>query len=115
MQAYEMSEVIASAHADGKAYFEFLRAPDLSAGLYRLPAGGVDPQRPHSEDEVYYVVSGCGRVRVGDEERAVMPGSVVYVQKHAPHKFHSITEDLTLLVFFAPAEYSRASTQADGA
>ena len=37
-----------------------------------------------------------------------MPGSVIYVPKHVEHKFHSIVEDMTLLVFFAPAEYSRS-------
>ncbi len=83
--------------------------PDLSAGVYRLVAGATDPQLPHTEDEVYYVVSGRGHIRVGDEDRLVMPGSVVYVAKQAEHKFHSITQDMTLLVFFAPAEYSRSA------
>ena len=108
MHAFEMHELIADAEKAGKPYREFLRVPDLSMGLYRLPAGGVDPQQPHTEDEAYYVVSGRGRVRVGSEDRLVMGGSVVYVAKAVEHKFHSIEEDLTLLVFFAPAEYSKA-------
>lgn len=108
MNAFEMHELIAVAEKAGKPYYEFLRVPDLSAGLYRLPAGGTDPQQPHTEDEVYYVVSGRGRIRVGAEDRLVMGGSVVYVAKSVEHRFHSIEEDLTLLVFFAPAEYSMA-------
>ena len=106
MHAFEVHELIADAAKTGKPYFEFLRVPDLSMGLYRLPAGGVDPQQPHSEDEAYYVVSGRGRVRVGGEDRLVMGGSVVYVAKTVEHQFHTIEEDLTLLVFFAPAEDS---------
>ena len=108
MDAFELHELIARSEMAGKPYLEFLRVRDLSAGLYRLQAGGIDPQQPHTEDEVYYVVSGRGRVRVGAEERLVMGGSVVYVGKGVEHKFHSIEEDLTLLVFFAPAEYSMA-------
>ena len=81
MQAYEMDDLIAEAGAGTRAYLEFLRVPDLSVGLYRLAAGAIDPQLPHTEDEVYYVVSGRGRIRVADEDRAVMPGSVVYVAK----------------------------------
>ena len=108
MLAFELHDVIAEAEAAGKAYYEFLRVPDLSLGLYRLPAGGADPQRPHTEDEVYYVVSGRGRIRVGEEDRLVMGGSVIYVARTVEHKFHSIEEDLSLLVFFAPAEYSNA-------
>jgi mannose-6-phosphate isomerase-like protein (cupin superfamily) len=108
MQAYEMDELIAEAGAGTPKYLEFLRVPDLSAGLYGLAAGAVDPQLPHTEDEVYYVVSGRAHIRVADQDRLLKPGSVVYVAKQVEHKFHSITEDLTLLVFFAPAEHSRA-------
>jgi len=42
----------------GKQYREFLRVPAMSAGLYVLPAGGTDSQRPHHEDETYYVIRG---------------------------------------------------------
>lgn len=108
MHAYLMSELVAAAEAGSQAYFEFLRVPDLSAGLYRLAAGATDPQLPHTEAEVYYVVSGRGRIRVGDEDQAMMAGSLIYVGPHVEHKFHSIVENLTLLVFFAPAETSRA-------
>jgi mannose-6-phosphate isomerase-like protein (cupin superfamily) len=75
-------------------------------GLYVLPAGGVDPQSPHTEDEIYYVVSGKAQIKVADEDRVVQAGSVVYVAKNVEHRFHSIEEELTVIVFFAPAEYS---------
>jgi mannose-6-phosphate isomerase-like protein (cupin superfamily) len=77
--------------------------------VYELPAGGTDPQSPHTEDEVYYVVKGKAMIRVAEEDRAVQAGSVVYVAKNVKHRFHSIEQDLTVLVFFAPAEYSNAS------
>ena len=105
MQAFELAQLIAQREASTKSYLEFLRVPDLSMGLYILPAGGVDPQLPHTEDEVYYVVSGRAKIKVADEDRAVQTGSVVYVAKNAEHRFHSIEEELTVLVFFAPAEY----------
>ena len=73
-------------------------------GLYVLPAGSADPQSPHTEDEVYYVVSGAATLRVGSEDRPVKPGTLVYVEAGAEHKFHSITENLTLLVMFAPPQ-----------
>ena len=109
MQAFDLAQLIEQhAHAN-KLYLEFLKVPDLSMGLYILPAGGSDPQSPHTEDEVYYVVSGRGRIMVGAEDRLVMGGSAVYVARGVEHKFHAIDEDLTLLVFFAPAEHSRAA------
>ena len=104
MQAFELSQLIAERERADRPYLEFLRVPSLSAGLYALPAGGVDPQKPHAEDEVYYVVSGRASITVADEDRQVEPGTVVYVAAGVEHRFHSITEDLTVLVFFAPAE-----------
>ena len=104
MDAYEMSQIIAQQAQGSKLYLEFMRYPSLSMGLYVLPAGGTDPQQPHNEDEVYYILEGQAMITVGDEERRVQAGSVVFVAAHVPHKFHSITQELKILVFFAPAE-----------
>ena len=88
----------------GKAYFEFLRAPALSAGLYALPAEGKDSQTPHKEDELYYVIRGRARMRVASEEHEVSEGSVIFVAAGVHHYFQEIKEELVVLVFFAPAE-----------
>jgi mannose-6-phosphate isomerase-like protein (cupin superfamily) len=106
MQAFKLTQLISQREASKKLYLEFLKVPDLSMGLYILPAGGVDPQQPHTEDEVYYVASGRAKIQVADEDRAVQAGSIVYVAKNVEHRFHSIEEELTVLVFFAPAEYT---------
>jgi mannose-6-phosphate isomerase-like protein (cupin superfamily) len=106
MQAYELTQLISQRADSNKLYLEFLKVPDLSMGLYVLPAGGIDPQSPHLEDEVYYVVSGQAKIQVADEERDIQAGSIVYVAKNVKHRFHSIEEELTVIVFFAPAEYS---------
>ena len=76
MDAWEYSDVVADQAAAGRLYHEFLRVPDLSAGLYVLEAGATDPQSPHTEDELYYVVTGRARVTVGGETRPVVPGSL---------------------------------------
>jgi mannose-6-phosphate isomerase-like protein (cupin superfamily) len=75
-----------------------------------LSAGAVDQQKPHTEDEVYYIVSGRATIQVDKESRPVEAGSVVFVQANVEHRFHTITENLTILVFFAPAEYSQAGS-----
>jgi mannose-6-phosphate isomerase-like protein (cupin superfamily) len=106
MQAYELRNLLDEREASGKLYLEFFKVPDLSMGLYVLPAGSRDPQSPHTEDEVYYVISGRARILVADEDQEVQAGSIVYVAKNIAHHFHSIEEDLTVLVLFAPAEYA---------
>jgi mannose-6-phosphate isomerase-like protein (cupin superfamily) len=88
----------------GKLYREFLRVTAMSAGLYVLPAGSSDPQKPHHEDEMYYVIRGRARFRAGQENAEVSAGSVLFVAAEVEHRFYDIAEELAVLVFFAPAE-----------
>ena len=101
---YHLPELERKRSQAGKLYLEFLRVPALSAGLYVLPARGTDPQSPHKEDELYFVVRGRARMKVGSEDQAVTEGSVIFVAAGVEHRFYDITEELALLVFFAPAE-----------
>jgi mannose-6-phosphate isomerase-like protein (cupin superfamily) len=88
----------------GELYLEFLRRDALSCGLYVLEAGADDPQSPHAEDEVYLVLSGRARLRVDGRDQPVGPGSVVFVARNVPHRFADVSERLSVLVLFAPAE-----------
>ena len=109
MEAFEIPELLLKAEQAGRPWLEFLRVPALSVGLYRLAAGSADLQQPHREDEVYYVLRGRAVARVAGEERPVGPGTVLFVGANVEHRFHSISETLELLVFFAPAEGSAAA------
>ena len=57
-EIFDLDHLLAKKLQAGKSYLEFLRAPAISAGIYTLPAGATDPQKPHTEDEIYYVISG---------------------------------------------------------
>lgn len=102
MEAFEYDEILAGQRAGEDPYVQFLNRGSMSLGLYVLPAGTEDTQTPHLEDEIYYVVSGRGDILVDTERRPVKPGSIVFVEKHVDHRFVDITEDLSILVYFAP-------------
>lgn len=104
MDAWEIEEIDTDRRSAGSLYREFLRVPALSAGLYVLEVGAIDPQQPHAEDELYYVVAGRARITVEHEWRAVRAGSLVFVAAGVPHRFHDIEERLQVLVAFGPAE-----------
>jgi len=108
VDAFELAELLGQRTASGRPYLEFLSVPDLSVGLYVLGPDEVDRQQPHTEDEVYLVLAGSARITVGDEDRDVREGSVIFVAAGVPHRFHDIVEELRLLVVFGPAEGSRA-------
>ena len=107
MDAHDLVDLLERRSASGGPYLEFLRSPDLSAGLYVLPAGAADPQSPHTEDELYHVIEGRADLRVADEVRPVGPGTSAYVAAGVPHRFEAIEEDLVVLVVFGPAEGTR--------
>jgi mannose-6-phosphate isomerase-like protein (cupin superfamily) len=111
MQAFTLAALKSILEQEGQLYHEFLRVPAMSAGVYHLSAGSSDPQEPHTEDELYVVMQGHAQIRVGDEDQAVEPGSLVFVAANVEHHFHTITEDLTVLVLFAPAEYTVSGSQ----
>jgi len=108
MEDFELPRLFAERPA-GHNYFELIRVPAMSAGLYVLQPGEPDRQVPHTEDELYYVVGGKATIRVGGEDRPVAPGSVVFVPAGQEHRFHSITAELQVLVVFAPAETPASS------
>jgi mannose-6-phosphate isomerase-like protein (cupin superfamily) len=101
---FHVDELIRQRAGKGKLYFEFLRVPAVSAGIYVLPVGGTDPQRTHRQDEMYSVVSGRARMQIGSESAEVRAGSVIFVEAEVEHWFYDIEEELEVLVFFAPAE-----------
>lgn len=85
-------------------WVEHLRVPALSLGTYSIKAGGVDDQIPHTEDEIYVVVSGQAAFESGGQRVDVGPGSTLFVPANEEHRFLDVTDDLTLVVVFAPAE-----------
>lgn len=101
-RVFELEELKNDLKGEAVEYLEFLNVPSLNCGLYFLRAGSKDMQAPHDDDEVYLVLTGKARMRLGDEERSVGPGSLLYVGATTEHSFFEIEEDMTLLVMFAP-------------
>lgn len=104
MDLYSLPDHIDADAIDAVDYRELLRRDSMSVGIYQLPPGSDDPQSPHGEDEIYHVLAGRAKVRVGEEVNPVRPGDVVFVEREVDHEFLDIEEALALLVVFAPAE-----------
>jgi len=106
MQIDRLADVQDAGIAAERLYWEFLRQPSMSAGLYELPAASIDPQQPHGQDELYHVIAGRADFECAGERCAVGPGDTVFVEARAPHRFVDITENLSVLVVFAPPQSS---------
>jgi quercetin dioxygenase-like cupin family protein len=106
--SFRIAELLSRQSESGGPYLEFLREASMSIGLYVVPAGAVDGQSPHAEDEAYVVLAGRGRFTASGETRDVAPGDVLFVAAGVPHRFHDITHELHVIVMFAPPESSTA-------
>ena len=93
---------------DPNHWIVHLSSDDLSLGTYSIPAGGLDDQTPHTEDEIYVVQAGRAMLVTPSGTAAVGLGSVVFVPAGEAHAFTDVTEDLALVVVFAPPYGSRA-------
>ncbi|MDQ6900421.1 MAG: cupin domain-containing protein [Candidatus Dormibacteraeota bacterium] len=102
MNAFQLEELHPARETDGHGYVDFLSSERLSVGYAIWPAGVSDRQQPHAEDEVYHVVQGRAMIQVGQEDLPVRAGSVVYVAAGVEHHFHSIEDELRVLVFWSP-------------
>ncbi len=115
--AFSWDELRAKRAASGGPWLEFLRTQGLFAGAYVLAAGAADGQQPHATDEVYYVVRGKGRFATGSgaaaRDFAAAPGALLFVAGGVPHRFHSIEEELELLVFFTTLQPPATRAEVD--
>jgi mannose-6-phosphate isomerase-like protein (cupin superfamily) len=110
MQIIKGAGVWTSPAGAANDWVEHLTVPDLSVGTYCIPAGGVDDQSPHTEDEIYVVTAGRATIVTPDGRAEVGPGAVIFVPAGEEHRFLDVTEDLAVLVIFGPAYGSRTAT-----
>jgi mannose-6-phosphate isomerase-like protein (cupin superfamily) len=100
---WSLADAIDRHQREGRLYSQFFEVPEMSAGIYTLAAGTEDGQAPHVEDEIYYVISGKADMYIDGEITPVETGATIFVAREVEHRFENITEDMTILVVFAPA------------
>jgi mannose-6-phosphate isomerase-like protein (cupin superfamily) len=106
MFVFDIDAVRRALDAMDSRWKEFMRVGTMSAGVYRLKAGEKDPQKPHGEDEIYFVTKGRAKFEAGENVQDVAAGSIIYVEAGRDHRFIDIVEDVEALVIFTPAEGS---------
>ena len=75
-------------------------------GISTFTPGTETPQKVHEEEEFCYVLSGHGRITVGDEYVEYGPGAFVYIPAGVPHGVSNLgTEDVVMLFGFSWPTY----------
>jgi len=64
---------------------------------------GDDDQKPHSQDELYFVASGSGTFVCDGERTAFQPGDALFAAAGVTHHFEDFSDDFgTWVVFYGP-------------
>ncbi|MCU4926720.1 cupin domain-containing protein [Halobacteria archaeon AArc-dxtr1] len=82
---------------------DVLNAGPFTVEVGTYPADSAAPKNPHNEEELYYILSGVGKLRVGDDTHNIEAGDLVYVEPQLEHDFFEISEDITVLIILGPS------------
>jgi len=86
---------------NGNSYFHtFINKDSLAAGVLVLQPGEEDTQVPHDSDEVYYIISGDGFLKIKNKDYKVSKDKLFFVAKDVEHCFHGNKKQLKVLYFF---------------
>ena len=86
---------------NGSSFFHtFINKDSLATGVLVLKTGEEDTQTPHDSDEVYFVLSGNGFLKIKDKDYKVSKDKLFFVAKDVEHYFHGNTKELKVLYFF---------------
>ena len=103
MTLVSISDMVGNLESAELKHKEVLTAGPLTIEVGKYPADSAVPKNSHNEEELYYILSGSGKLRVGDDTHEIETGDLVYVEPDLEHDFFHITEEITVLIILGPA------------
>ena len=97
---FDLSSYFEKVKNSNSFFHTFINRDSLAVGLLVLKPGEEDTQTPHVSDEVYYVISGNGFLKIKNKDYPVLKDKLFFVAKDVKHYFHSNTSELNVLYFF---------------
>ena len=98
MKRLNYSDVVARLDEAGTDYAETLENGSMRVGLYRPQK--LDPQTPHTQDELYIVQTGRGDFVCDGERARFEPGDVLFAAAGIEHRFEHFSGDFSAWVIF---------------
>jgi mannose-6-phosphate isomerase-like protein (cupin superfamily) len=98
-KVFELNKFLSELDGQGGYFIDFISTRGIEAGIIRLHAGENDTQKPHSVDEVYYVIEGNGFIKLDGKDHEIRQGTSIFVPAKADHRFHGNKQDL--VIFYA--------------
>jgi len=97
---FDLTTYLKKIKTDNSYFHTFINKPSLATGVLVLQPGEEDTQEPHESDEVYYVISGDGFLKIKDKNYKVSKEKLFFVAKNVEHYFYGNKKELKVLYFF---------------
>jgi mannose-6-phosphate isomerase-like protein (cupin superfamily) len=98
--AHRLPGPVTARWPDGERFVQAFARGGVSVELY-APVG-VDPQTPHAEDELYFIVEGTGTLMIDGVEHAFARGDMFFVAAGVEHRFTRFSEGFMTWALFWP-------------
>jgi len=97
---FDLSDYVDKIKKSDSYFHTFINKSSLAAGVLVLNPGEEDTQTPHESDEIYYIISGDGYLKINSKDYPVSKDRIFFVGKNVEHFFHGNKKELKVLYFF---------------
>ena len=97
---FDLSTYLDKIKKSDNYFHTFINRDSLAAGVLVVKPGEQDTQEPHQSDEVYFIISGDGFLKIKNKDYRVSKDKVFFVAKDVEHCFHGNKKELKVLYFF---------------
>lgn len=88
--------------AQGQLFSQLFAHGSLTVEIYAPQE--KDNQQPHTQDELYVIISGSGTFVHAAQERSFRPGDLIFVPAGDVHYFKNFSDNFrTWVIFYGPA------------
>ena len=101
---FDLSTYVGKVKKSSSYFYTFINKDALAAGILLLQPGEKDTQEPHDSDEIYYVISGDGFLKIKNKDYKVSKDRIFFVAKNVEHYFHGNKKELKVLYFFGGSD-----------
>jgi mannose-6-phosphate isomerase-like protein (cupin superfamily) len=93
-----LNAIDALKQATGKVSVELMKQPGMSLEYFSPQM--IDTQTPHTQDELYIIVRGHGKLNRNGELIICKAGDALFVPAQMPHHFEDFSDDFATWVIF---------------
>ncbi|MEX0862458.1 cupin domain-containing protein [Nitrosopumilus sp.] len=97
---FDLSDYVDKIKKSDSYFHTFINKSSLAAGVLVLNPGEEDTQTPHESDEIYYIISGDGYLKINSKDYPVSKDKIFFVGRNVKHYFHGNKKELKVLYFF---------------